>query len=58
MHAYLQTNTLCILVMLPTQGTKTAKVEGLWLVERPKCLCQNTQMTVTAAPRLGHALLL
>ena len=31
--------TLSILVMLFfSRGTKTAKVEGLWLVNRPKCL--------------------
>ena len=31
--------TQSILVMLfSTRGTKTAKVEGLWLVNRPKCL--------------------
>ena len=31
--------TLSILVMLfSLRGTKTVKVEGLWLVNRPKCL--------------------
>ena len=31
--------TLSILFMLfSPRGTKTAKVEGLWLVNRPKCL--------------------
>ena len=31
--------TLSILVMLfSSRGTETAKVEGLWLVNRPKCL--------------------
>ena len=31
--------TLSILVMLFfSRGTETAKVEGLWLVNRPKCL--------------------
>ena len=31
--------TLSILVMLfLLRGTETAKVEGLWLVNRPKCL--------------------
>ena len=31
--------TLSILVMLfSSRGTKTAEVEGLWLVNRPKCL--------------------
>ena len=31
--------TQSILVMLfSTRGTKTAQVEGLWLVDRPKCL--------------------
>ena len=31
--------THSILIMLfSTRGTKTAKVEGLWLVYRPKCL--------------------
>ena len=31
--------TQSILVMLfSTRGTETAKVEGLWLVNRPKCL--------------------
>ena len=31
--------TLSILVMLfSSRGTKTAKVEGLWFVNRPKCL--------------------
>ena len=31
--------TLSILVMLfSMRGTKTAKVEGLWLVNRPECL--------------------
>ena len=30
--------TQSILVMIFSRGTKTAKVEGLWLVNRPKCL--------------------
>ena len=31
--------TLSILVMLfSSRGTETAEVEGLWLVNRPKCL--------------------
>ena len=44
--------TLSILVMLvSSRGTETAKVEGLWLVNRPERL-------VPAYPRLGSALLL
>ena len=38
MHIYKQV-TLSILVMLfSSRGTETAKVEGLWLVNRPECL--------------------
>ena len=40
------------------RDTETAKVEGLWLVKRTECLCQNTQMTVSATLMLGCALLL
>ena len=59
MHAYQQTNnTVYSGYASYSRGTKTAEVEGLWLVKRPKCLCQSTQMTVTAALRLGPALLL
>ena len=60
MHAYEQTSSKVHSgYALSTRSTDTAKVEGLWLVNGPKCLVhQDTQMTVTTAPRFGRALLL
>ena len=56
MHAYGKTdNTVHPGYASYSRSTKTAKVEGLWLSKDPKA-CQNTQMIVIAAPRLGRAL--
>ena len=47
--------TLSVLVMLfSSRGTETAKVEGLWLINRPKCLVPEHP----TALRFGSALLL
>ena len=58
MHAYGEiNNTVHSGYAFYLRGTETAEVEGLWLTKDPDT-CQNTQMTVIAAPWLGHALLL
>ena len=43
------------------KGTKTAKVEGLWLVNEPKCFVPehpDDSTATAAAQRFGHVLLL
>ena len=38
MHMNKQVTHSIVIMLFSIRGTKTAKVEGLWLVNRPKCL--------------------
>ena len=38
MHMDKQVTLSNLVMLLSSRGTETAKVEGLWLVNRPKCL--------------------
>ena len=38
MHIDKQVTLSIVFMLFPLRGTETAKVEGLWLVNRPECL--------------------
>ena len=55
MHMNKQVTHSILDMLFSTRGTKTAKVDGLWLINRPKHSVPEYQ---TTAPRSGGALLL